>query len=227
LKIPARLLLLILALSTFLAAQDGNVRGTISVLHAKREFSNGDVVVSLTGTAAKGPVAPGPMARLLQKDKRFTPHVVAVTVGTAIEFPNRDPFFHDVFSLYHGKPFDLGLYESGSARSVRFTRPGVSYIFCNIHPDMSAVVVALPTPYFAVSARDGSFHIDHVPPGKYKVELWYELASPPDLTSLSREVEITSGENVLPALTLHASDSHSDHLNKYGEPYPLDKGSKY
>jgi plastocyanin len=183
--------------------------------------------VSLTATGGKEPVAPGSMARLLQKDKRFTPHVVAVTVGTAIEFPNRDPFFHDVFSLYHGKPFDLGLYESGSARSVRFTKPGVSYIFCNIHPDMSAVVVALPTPYFALSARDGSFHIDHVPAGRYKLEVWYELASPIELASLTHEVEITSGDNVLPAITLHASDSHSDHLNKYGEPYPLDKGSKY
>jgi plastocyanin len=227
LKILARFAMLIVILSTFLTAQDRNVRGTVSVLPAKREFSNGDVVVSLTPTGAKEPVAPGPMARLLQKDKRFTPHVVAVPVGTAIEFPNRDPFFHDVFSLYHGKPFDLGLYESGSARSVRFTKPGVSYIFCNIHPDMSAVVVALPTPYFTLSARDGSFHIDHVPPGKYKLEVWYELASPADLASLTREVEITSAEDVLPAITLHASDSHSDHLNKYGEPYPLDKGSKY
>jgi plastocyanin len=219
--------MLILLLTSFLAAQEANLRGTVNVLHARREFSNGDVVVSLTATAAKEPVAPGPMARLLQKDKRFTPHVVAVTVGTAIEFPNRDPFFHDVFSLYHSKPFDLGLYESGSARSVRFTRPGVSYIFCNIHPDMSAVVLALPTPYFALSARDGSFHIDHVPPGRYKLEVWYELASPDELASLTREVEITSAESVLPAVTLRASDSHSDHLNKYGEPYPVDKGSKY
>ncbi len=219
--------MVVLTLSTLLTAQEGTVRGIVNVLHAKREFNNGDVVVSLTSTAAREPVAPGPMARLLQKDKRFTPHVVAVTVGTAIEFPNRDPFFHDVFSLYHGKPFDLGLYESGSARSVRFTKSGVSYIFCNIHPDMSAVVVALPTPYFALSARDGSFHIDHVPPGRYKLEVWYELASQAELTSQTREVEITSAENALPALTLHASDSHSDHLNKYGEPYPLDKGSKY
>lgn len=219
--------MLILACGTYLPAQDGTVRGTVNVLHGKREFSNGDVVVSLTATAPQEPLAPGPMTRLLQKDKRFTPHVVAVTVGTAIEFPNRDPFFHDVFSLYHGKPFDLGLYESGSARSVRFTRPGVSYIFCNIHPDMSAVVVALPTPYFAVSARDGSFHMDQVPPGRYKLEVWYELGSPDELASLTREVEITSAQDVLPTITLHASDSHSDHLNKYGEPYPLDKGSKY
>jgi plastocyanin len=227
LKTASRLAVFSFLLSNFLAAQDGTVRGTVSVLHAKRDFSNADVVVSLTATGAREPVAPGPMARLLQKDKRFTPHVVAVTMGTAIEFPNRDPFFHDVFSLYHGKPFDLGLYESGSARSVRFTRPGVSYIFCNIHPDMSAVVVTLPTPYFAQSARDGTFHIDHVPPGKYKLDVWYELAATAELASLSREIEITSASTVLPAITLHASDSHSDHLNKYGEPYPADKTSKY
>ena len=121
---PGLLAMLILALGTLLAAQDGMVHGTVNAVHANREFNSGDVLVSLTSIAAKEPVSPGPMARLLQKDKRFTPHVVAVTVGTAIEFPNRDPFFHDVFSLYHGKPFDLGLYESGSARSVRFTKPG-------------------------------------------------------------------------------------------------------
>ncbi|HST11410.1 MAG TPA: hypothetical protein VLL05_13620 [Terriglobales bacterium] len=218
---------MILVVAKLLAAQHGTVRGTVSVLHAKREFSNADVVVSLTATGAREPAAPGPMARLLQKDKRFTPHVVTVTVGTAIEFPNRDPFFHDVFSLYHGKPFDLGLYESGSARSVRFTKAGVSYIFCTIHPDMSAVVVALPTPYFAQSARDGTFHIEHVPPGKYKLEVWYELATATELASLSREIEISSTSTVLPAMTLHASNSHSDHLNKYGEPYPVDKTSKY
>jgi len=110
---------------------------------------------------------------------------------------------------------------------VRFTQPGVSYIFCNIHPDMSAVVITLTTPYFAVTARDGGFRIPHVPPGQYKVAVWYELASEAELSSLAREVEITPGDNTLAPMTLHASDAPHDHLNKYGEPYPLDKPSKY
>jgi len=218
----------ILVLSSFLAAQDATVRGTVKVLrNGKADASNADVAIWLTSADGKQPVTPGPAARLVQKDKRFTPHVLVIAVGTAIEFPNRDPFFHDVFSIYHGKPFDLGLYESGAVRSVQFTKPGVSYIFCNIHPDMSAAVIALSTPHFTTSAPDGTFHIAHVPPGRYKVSVWYELASQAELAPQSRDVEITTGDNVLPAITLHASEDHSEHLNKYGEPYPRDKINKY
>jgi plastocyanin len=220
-------LILVLS-STFLTAQDGNVKGAVNVLHhSKNDSGSADVVVWLTSTRTKEKASPGPVVRLLQKDKRFTPHLLAVNAGTAIEFPNQDPFFHDVFSIYHGKPFDLGLYESGAVRKVRFSEPGISYIFCNIHPQMSAVVVALDTPHFTNTARDGSFQISQVPPGRYKLEVWYELAAESELTSLSREVEITSGTNALPTMMLHSSDAPHDHLNKYGEPYPLDKPSKY
>jgi plastocyanin len=219
---------LILVLGTFLNAQDATVRGVVNVLHhSKNKSGSADVVVWLTSMGTKEAVSPGPTARLLQKDKQFAPHMLAVTAGTAIEFPNQDPFFHDVFSIYHGKPFDLGLYESGAVRKVRFSEIGVSYIFCNIHPEMSAVVVTLSTAHFAVTARDGTFQINQVPPGRYKLETWYELASESDLASLSREFEITSGDNALGTMTLHSSDAPHDHLNKYGEPYPLGKKSKY
>lgn len=222
------LLALLLVLSSFLAAQDATVRGTVKVLrHGKAESSNGDVVIWLTSTDSKQPVSPGPAARLVQKDKRFIPHLLVIPVGTAIEFPNRDPFFHDVFSIYHGKPFDLGLYESGAVRSVQFTKPGVSYIFCNIHPDMSAAVIALSTPHFTTSGPDGAFHIAHVPPGRYKLSVWYELAPQAELAPQSRDIEITAGDNVLPAIALHASEAHSEHLNKYGEPYPTEKRNHY
>jgi plastocyanin len=219
---------LALALNSFSVAQDATVRGTVTVVqHSRNESGNSDVVVWLTNLHAREMAAPGPTARLLQKDKRFTPHVLAVTVGTAIEFPNRDPFFHDVFSIYHGKPFDLGLYESGAVRKVKFSEPGVSYIFCNIHSEMSAVVVALSTPHFTVTARDGSFAIPRVPPGQYKLEIWYEHAADSELNALAHEVKIAPGENVLPAVTLHASEAPRSHLNKYGEAYKPDKPAKY
>src|ERR1035438_1745365 len=80
-------------------------------------------------------------ARLVQKNKSFEPHLLVVPAGSMVEFPNRDPFFHNVFSLFEGKRFDLGLYEAGTTRTVRFDRPGISYIFCNIHPEMSAVII--------------------------------------------------------------------------------------
>lgn len=224
LHLPALLLLL----TSALVAQDGTVRGTVSVLHrSKNQSGSADVVVWLTSNRGHETVSPGPAARLVQKDKRFTPHMLAIPVGTAIEFPNQDPFFHDVFSIYHGKPFDLGLYESGAVRRVRFAQPGVSYIFCNIHPDMSAVVIALSTPHFAVSAQDGSFRIADVPPGQYKLGIWYELASESELQSLVRDIDILPGDNTLPVVTIHATDAPHDHLNKYGEPYPLDKHSNY
>jgi hypothetical protein len=162
---------------------------------------------------------------LLQKNKQFLPHVVAITMGTTVEFPNRDPFFHDVFSIYHGKPFDLGLYESGASRKVAFTKPGVSYIFCNIHPEMSAVIVALQTPYFAQTKADGKFEITNLPPGRYKLEVWHELASASDLEGLKRDIQINPGEQVLPALIVRVSDSAPGHTNKYGEAYSRDHAS--
>ena len=220
--------ILILALSGLLNGQDGTVRGKVNVLYsAKGDASNADTVVWLTNVRTQETVSPGPTVRLLQKDKRFKPHVLVVTVGTAIEFPNQDPFFHDVFSIYHGKPFDLGLYESGAVRKVRFTQVGVSYIFCNIHPDMSAEVVALATPHFALTARDGSFQIPNVPAGLYRVEIWHELAAQTELDSLRREVDITAGDNALDTMTIHASAAHDEHKNKYGEAYTPDKTTKY
>ena len=217
-----------LLLSGFLSAQDGNIRGTVNVVHHSRSESGGaNVVVWLTALGNKEQVSAGPTARLAQKDKGFTPHVLPVTVGTTIEFPNQDPFFHDVFSIYHGKPFDLGLYESGAVRKVRFSQPGVSYIFCNIHPQMSAVVIALSTPYFATTTKDGGFHISHVPAGSYRLEVWDEFASDAELASLVHQVAIKPGDNSLDTITVHATDPPAEHLNKYGERYPADKHTPY
>jgi plastocyanin len=220
--------LLLFALSGVMTAQDGLVRGTVDVVHhAASASENSNVIVWLTPSRPNGAVAPGPVALLVQKNKRFTPHVIAVTVGTQIEFPNQDPFFHDVFSIYHGKPFDLGLYESGSARKIKFSQPGVSYIFCSIHPQMNAAVVVLRTPYFAVTGSDGSFRIGHLPTGKYKLEVWYEFASESELAGVSQDVEITSGENAIAGFTLHSSDAPKEHLNKYGEAYSPSQTDKY
>ena len=77
-----------------------------------------------------------------QREKQFVPPLTIVVRGTTVDFPNEDKIFHNVFSLFDGKRFDLGLYEAGTTRGVNFTRAGVCYVFCNIHPEMSAVVVA-------------------------------------------------------------------------------------
>jgi plastocyanin len=210
-----------------LPAQDVTFRGRVDVVHrSKHKSGSAEVVVWLTPAQPQATVPTAPRARLVQKDKRFSPHVIAIRVGSEIEFPNQDPFFHDVFSIYRGKPFDLGLYESGTSRKVRFSQTGVSYIFCNIHPEMSAAVVAVPTAYFAVTAADGSFQIGHLAPGKYKMEFWYELASEAELAALVQDVEIGGGASPV-AVTLHSSDVSAPHFNKYGQEYSPEKPKSY
>ncbi len=212
--------MLTLLASSTLAAQDSTVHGTVRVLHQSGSDSDSaDAVIWLTPLQTAAPVTPGPTARLLQKNKRFIPHVVVVTQGTQIEFPNQDLFFHNVFSIHQGKTFDLGLYESGAARKVRFSQPGVSYIFCNIHPQMSAVVVVLRTRYFALSDAEGNYQISHVPPGRYKLAVWYEQTPEAELASQGTEVEVVSGDNEISRIVLHSSDAPQDHPNKDGEPY--------
>lgn len=113
-----------------------------------------------------------------QRNLSFSPHVLAVRVGTTVEFPNNDRVFHNVFSFRDGKRFDLGMYPVGTKQLVAFDRPGVSRIFCNIHPNMAAYVVALDTPYFAVADKSGAFTISSVPPGTYTFGAWRPGGSP-------------------------------------------------
>ena len=172
-------------------------------------------------TIADPPVSTdSPHPRLVQKNKSFQPHLLVVPVGTVVEFPNHDPFFHNVFSLFEGKRFDLGLYEAGTTRKVHFDKPGISYIFCNIHPEMGAVVIALDTPYYAVSDKQGEIVIPHVPIGRYALHIWYEAAVPETLNSLVREITVTENSSALGVLRLKRASLRVSHKNKYGEDYP-------
>lgn len=158
--------------------------------------------------------------QLIQKNKTFQPHLLVVPVGSVVDFPNRDPFFHNVFSLFDGKRFDLGLYEAGATNSVRFDRVGVSFLFCNIHPEMSAVVVAVDTPYFGVSDRDGNITIAGLPDGKYELHVWYERGIPEDLKALTRTATISPATRDLGSINVVENSSFSStHKNKYGQDY--------
>jgi plastocyanin len=158
--------------------------------------------------------------RLVQKNKSFDPHVLVVPVGSVVEFPNRDPFFHNVFSLFEGKRFDLGLYEAGSTRDVVFDKPGISYVFCNIHSEMSAVVIAVSSPYYGISDTRGRVSIPHVPPGRYTLRIWYEETLPEELNNLTREVSISEDASSLGAMRLPATNMPQTHQNMYGHDYP-------
>ena len=165
-----------------------------------------------------------PPYTLLQKNRMFTPHVLVVPVGTSVSFPNADPFFHNVFSLYNGKRFDLGLYEKGSNRQVVFSREGVSYIFCNIHPEMSAVVLALRTPWWALANDSGLLKIDSLNPGDYEVHLWVEGVDSRLLDRWTHRVHLTNGSQSVGSLTLNPAVLPSEHTNKFGAPYLPEPG---
>jgi hypothetical protein len=141
-----------------------------------------------------------------------------VPVGSTIDFPNKDPFFHNVFSLYKGKRFDLGLYEAGKSRAVRFDQPGVSFIFCNIHPEMSAVVIALPTPYYAVSNAAGDVTIPDVPPGRYRLQTWFERSNSAVLAGNTREITLP-GDTFVALHIRQTVEGVVTHKNKYGKDY--------
>ncbi len=207
-------------------AQTVDVSASI-VLHrpAKKDTRSGsaNVVVWLTPLENSGAAVQQPVQQhftLAQKDKMFYPHLLVVPVGSSVDFPNLDPFFHNVFSMFNGKRFDLGLYEGHSHRAVRFDREGVSYIFCNIHPDMGAVVVSLITPYYAVSEASGRILLRDVPPGRYRLHLWAENVDLQRLNGLSREVQIDAQENQLGNFDLVTSaEGVQSHKNKFGEDY--------
>ena len=157
---------------------------------------------------------PGNFA-VIQKGKAFSPRVLAVPLGSSVSFPNEDPIFHNVFSLSLPQPFDLGLYRSGAAKTRTFTEPAVYFVFCNIHPQMSAFLVVSPSAWVATAGPDGSWSLD-LPAGRYRVTALSERASP-----VAVEVTVKAGGADVPAISLDESVAvTTPHLNKFGKPYP-------
>ncbi|MFY9675651.1 MAG: carboxypeptidase regulatory-like domain-containing protein [Terriglobales bacterium] len=218
-------------------AQTVTVHGRVEMIRGdKAEIKKGEskgrhgalpeTVVWLTPAAGSGVELdpPKPNAdgnpKLVQKNKTFEPHVLVIPAGSMVEFPNRDPFFHNVFSLFEGKRFDLGLYEAGSSRGVRFDRPGISYIFCNIHPEMSAVIITLATPLYAITNGDGQVSIAGVPVGRYMLHVWSEGMGPENEKPLAREITINEGATSVGVIRVpEANGQHMAHKNKYGRDY--------
>jgi plastocyanin len=183
------------------------------------------VVIALTPLEATAVPTPGKHAVMLQKDKTFSPHVLAVQAGSQVEFPNADPIFHNAFSSYNGQVFDIGLYPPGTTRSVRFARPGVVRVFCNIHSSMSALIVVIASPYFATTKPDGTFNIAGVPPGQYNLSVFHERSSEAALAGLSRKIIVGPEDASLPSVVISEAGYLSiPHKNKYGHDYPADSG---
>ena len=221
-----RLVRLAAALAPLLAAapvtpRAGDVRGRLTLLDKGNRPAEdvGQAVVWLEGASA----APVPVqAEITTADKSFTPHVLVVPVGSTVSFPNHDPFNHNVFSLSEEQPFDLGLYGRGETRSVRVTRAGIIRVYCNVHAQMSALLVVRDGPYVTQPSGDGSFDLVRVPPGKYILHAWHERA--PEVT---RPIDVPADGLGAVTLTLDASGYRfKPHLNKFGQPYPQ-QGRRY
>ncbi len=167
------------------------------------------------------PASPGPRRAIMeQRNKTFIPHVLAVEVGTTVDFPNFDPIFHNAFSNYDGQVFDVHLYAPNTTKKVVFRRPGMVRVFCNIHSTMSAVIAVLPTPYFAVTGPDGKFEIQ-APPGAYRFQVWHERSQTEALTRLERPIALPERGLTLAEVRIPEQGFLAvPHKNKYGRDYP-------
>ena len=199
----------------------GTVTGAVDVKRADRS----EVVVWLepldTETATLSPRH----ARILQKDKKFHPHILVIRSGTTIDFPNADPIFHNAFSNFNGQIFDIGLYPPGKSRSIVFTNPGIVHVFCNIHPSMAAVIIVVNTPYFATSNASGQYTIADVPPGHYRLRVFSERSTPAVLNEVTQIIAVHDAPAVIPPITVsEAGYITTPHANKFAKPYPPGAG---
>ena len=213
---------------TSAAQVNGKVTAEVNLLqadHSTRPFADkARVVVWLSSLDDPMPSVAGDRNshryQMVQRNKQFEPTLLVVPVGAFVDFPNKDPWFHNVFSLYQGKRFDLGLYQAGTVHSVRFDKPGASYIFCNIHPQMSAVVLAIDSTYFGISDPTGRVSLGEVPSGRYRLHVWYQGSSQKVLDALQREITVNAGKRDLGTLQVLANaPTQVTHQNKYGQDY--------
>jgi plastocyanin len=204
-------LLLLLASSgaAFAKPTTGTVTGTVAV---KGKAKQDKVVIYLENVPGT-PAVPKDHAVIKQKEKQFSPPLTIVVRGTTVDFPNEDKFFHNVFSVSRPARFDLGLYKSGTMKSVEMKRPGTIDVYCNIHPDMIAKVKVLDNGFYTISDK-GTFHIDDVPPGEYPIVAWL-----PSGDEAHGKVTVKAGEAAQVALEVTAVAKKDAHTRKDGTPY--------
>jgi plastocyanin len=213
------LLAVLLAAPSLVSA--GDVVGQVELIEkgGRKAPDLSDVIVFLDGVKAR----PSPAkASIVMRAKAFTPRVVAIPVGGTVEFPNDDPIFHNAFSVSGENRFDLDLYKRPKIGAWTFKSPGIVRVYCNIHPQMSAVVLVRDNPFFVKATREGAFSIEGVPAGRYTLKAWHERAP----IEPSAEVAVPAEGRVTAQLTLDGSGfKRFQHKNKFGKDYA--SGEKY
>lgn len=211
-----------LTMISVVAQSTGTVTGTVTLTNANRA-PLGTAVYGRRGVAPKpaavGPEtrkvivyladakptsAPAPMrVKIVQRGEQFLPAVTVVTVGSVVEFPNEDPFFHNVFSLSRARSFDLGRYPSGESRERSFPRPGIVKVYCDIHSHMSALIMVLDHPWFTIPAENGTFTLPSVPTGDHTLVAWHER-----IGEQRQRISVSGGATIKTAFTLPVLEPH-------------------
>lgn len=212
--------------STVAAQGKTAISGQVTIIERPGETTEdlSNVVVFLEPVRASARAKqPAPTNTVIALESRkFRPRVRVVMEGSKVEFPNQDPFSHNVFSKMNGG-FDTGVYGRGKVKDQVFRDPGVYPLYCNVHPRMSAFVITLKTPYFAQAGADGRFILDSVPPGQYKMHVWHDRTS----ESVQDLAVPSSGvRNLRPELDARGY-KYVQHKNKFGQVYASASGDRY
>ncbi len=212
-------LLLICFSLAAIALPGATLQGKVELTDARKKGSAEGVVVWLEPVGGRSAPVPGKFV-LDQRNKKFLPHVMAIPVGSQVDFPNHDPIFHNAFSNFAGQPFDTGLYAPGTSQKITFRREGVVRVFCNIHAQMSAVIVVVPSPYFATSGTAGMYRIENVPAGEYTLKVFHERATEKTLAALERRITVAGDQDLGAAKISETGYLEVGHKNKHGGEYP-------
>ena len=210
--------LVLLAVLGGVAHADGRVVGKVTISDSAGRPVAADAIVYVVGPTETAD--PGDKPTITQKDKKFVPDLVAVTAGGSVAFPNADPFLHNVFSQSPERQFDLGSFRKGESKSKEFRTLGGIDVDCNIHPEMAARILVLPNRLHTPVKADGSFAIEHVPPGTWTVFAYTRRA----LRPVSARVTVGAGDATVNLALVRGTEP--EHLNKYGEKYH-DAGATY
>lgn len=204
----------LLALATDLAA--AVVTGKVHFITRRGQQPVVNETLVWLDPTGRAPKRPASTFTMTTRSKTFLPHVLAVPAGSTVNFPNEDPIAHNLFSLTPGNTFDLGLYRKGAGKAHKFETPGVVNVYCNVHPNMSAVVHVMSTPYYGFTDAQGNFSFD-VPAGSYRVTAWNEQGG-----TATSQIEVGSDGKVAGStfLTIDGRTFRAtQHQNKFGQPY--------